>query len=80
MLLPPLTHHRWRDVVTGALAPNFEFLAVKLVLGQVQIALAKDRSAPAIDASAAKLRNLLEKNAHLPVAQRDLEKIFGGAR
>lgn len=79
-MLPLSTDPRWRRVVSGAVRPQFEFLAVKILLGRISMGLASDNSPAAIDKGVQDLRALLEKHALMPAAQRDIAKIFGGAR
>jgi hypothetical protein len=79
-MLPSIADPRWRQVASGAIKPQFEFLAVKILLGRIGMDLARDSSPRALDKAAEELRALLEKNAALPTAQRDIAKIFGGTR
>jgi hypothetical protein len=80
MLLPPVSDRRWRDVVTGTVQYDFDFLAIKIFLGRISINLMRDSSEASIAGCVEELRHLLAKNANLPSAQRDIAKIFGGAR
>ncbi len=75
MLLPPANHPIWSDIVTGKTKYEFECLAVKILLGRLQVQV--NNGMQSIENSASELHNFFVKNQKLPSAQRDLTKIFG---
>jgi hypothetical protein len=79
-MLPPTTDPRWRDIVTGKADYEFEFLALKVLLGRLRVTLTTDGSPAALDGCVKQLRNLLEETADLPKASRDIARMFGGER
>lgn len=79
MTIPPSGHRVWSDLVTGKIKLPMEFLALKIKLGNVAIRLRTDASPATIAACAAEVRSLLESNAQLPSAKRDIERIVSQA-
>jgi hypothetical protein len=75
MVLPPVNHKIWGDIVTGKANFEFECLAVKILLGRLRAQVTNDPMS--VQSSATELYNFFEKNQKLPSAQRDLEKIGG---
>lgn len=78
MNLPPHTDPRWYAVVTRQVKHRFEFLALNLVLTGTVLSLQRDPGASNLEEAVARVRTLLDRNAHLPSVQRDLALIFGG--
>jgi hypothetical protein len=76
MVVPPATDPHWAHLVQGKLQVQFEFLAVKVMLGRVLATVRADPSPATVTRNAADVREMFAKNAHLPSMQRDLEKIF----
>ena len=75
MLVPPVSHHAWNDILVGKLSPKLEFFAAKILLTRLVLLVKRD---PATVPSCAKeLQGLFVANAHLPSAQRDVAKICG---
>ena len=77
MEIPPLTDRRWKELVIGEINFEFEFLAIKILLFRIRLNLKKDNSPEKIKKSIEDLRNLFLKTIKLPIAQKDLKKIFG---
>ncbi len=78
MQIPPLTDKRWKELVMGTTNFEFEFLAIKILLFRIRINIKNNNSLEIINKGAEELRNLFLKTIQLPIAQRDLKKIFGG--
>ena len=60
MLLPPLHHPIWQELVTGEKSVEFEFLATKIFLGRAQMTLFSDNSPEAMYALTKELRGIFE--------------------
>jgi hypothetical protein len=67
----------WRDIITGRVEVDFEFLAAKILQSTLIRTFAKDPTAERLEKCAGDLRELFFQNADLPAVQRDLEKVFG---
>ncbi len=80
MNVPPAENFMWNDIVTGKVKYQLEFLAAKILLGRLMLKVRNDSSPNAIAKCRQELHNLYAQNADLPCVQRDLNKIFGGAR
>lgn len=76
MKVPPDFHPRWREIVSGEVHCELEFLAAKILLGTLARTLAKDPAPACLERSSRELRELFAKSADIPSAQRDLTKIF----
>ena len=66
----------WIDVITGKITAEFEFLAVKILLGRLRIDYRVDSSPEAVEKSVEELQGLFVKSRHIPSSQRDLQKIL----
>ena len=78
MEIPPISHPAWRDIVTGKVQHQFEFLGVKFYLGHLSSQIRWNSSAETIQKGIIDLHNVFARNADLPSVQRDLRKIFQG--
>jgi len=67
----------WSDIVSGKVRYEFEFLALKILLGRLMLDVERDPAPATVQRCAEEIRALLMKNANLPSAKRDLQKIFG---
>jgi hypothetical protein len=67
----------WRDIVTGKVKVDFEFLAAKILQSTLTRTYAKDPTAEKLEKCARDLRDLFSQNADLPVVQKDLKKVLG---
>lgn len=76
--IPQLTNKKWRDLVTGEIDCNFEFLAVKLLLFRLRLNVKNNPNEDVIKKSTEELHNFFVKKQRIPLTQRDLKKIFGG--
>lgn len=77
MNVPPGTDKVWKDILQRKVKYNFEFLALNIMLGRLFLEMERDPSPATLQKCANEIHNLLDKNAHLPSAKRDLQKILG---
>jgi len=77
MNVPPSTEKIWKDILQGKVKYEFEFLAVKILLGRLMSVIERDPSPATIQSCADQLYNLFEKTATYPTCKRDLQKILG---
>jgi hypothetical protein len=77
MTLPPSSDQVWKDILLGKTRYNFEFLALKILLGRLIMQVEANPSPGTLQKCADEMANLLAKNAHLPSAKRDIQKIKG---
>jgi hypothetical protein len=77
MNVPLGTDRVWKDILQGKVKYEFEFLALKIMLGRLFREIERDPSPVTVQKCADEIYNLLSKNAHLPSAKRDLQKILG---
>lgn len=77
MNVPPDFHPKWRDIVSGKVKFEFEFLAAKILLGTMTRTLAKDPTPTRLEKCTGEFRELFAKNTEIPSVRRDLERIFG---
>lgn len=77
MEVSPTVEPIWRDIVTGKVKVDFEFLAAKILQSTLTRTYAKEPTAEKLEKSARDLRDLFFQNSDLPVAQKDLEKVLG---
>ena len=77
MSVPLSTDKVWKDILLGKVKYDFEFLALKIMLGRLLRKIELDPSPATIQKCAEEMCNLFKVNAHLPTAQRDLQKILG---
>jgi len=77
MRFSPTVEPIWSDIITGKKKIEFEFLAARILQGNLSRTFAKDPSAERLEKCANDLRELYTQNADLPSAHRDLQKILG---
>lgn len=77
MQIPSKFSPAWRDVITGQVEHEFEFLAVRILLGRLRMFGGYEESPEAMEKCVDELRELFERSSKVPSAQRDLVKIFG---
>lgn len=77
MNVPPASDPRWGDLVSGKATPDFDFLAVRILIGTITRKVTKDQSAANLEKCTSELREFFAQNADLPPVQNDLKKIFG---
>lgn len=77
MNLPSNTDQIWKDILQHKVKYDFEFLALNIMLGRLFLEIERDSSPATLQKCASEMHNLLDKNAHLPSAKRDIQKILG---
>jgi hypothetical protein len=77
MNIPAASDPKWRDVITGKLKPQFEFMGINVLVCRVVLSAASNPSPDNISKGIAELRSMFEKNIAIPKVQSDLKKIFG---
>ncbi|NLF49542.1 MAG: hypothetical protein GX577_00250 [Leptolinea sp.] len=77
MTIPPATDEIWKDLLLMKKSYDFDFLALKMLLGRLTMDIEHDPSPENLAKCAEQLHGLLAQNANLPTAKRDLEKILG---
>jgi hypothetical protein len=77
MAVPGKIDPKWKKLLTGEITPDLNFLAVKMLLGRLNLKYKKDPSNATATACITELVTFFEKNAAMPAAQNDLKKIFG---
>jgi hypothetical protein len=77
MEFSPTVEPIWRDIVTGKVKVDFEFLAAKILQSTLTRTYGKDPTAEKLEKCARDLRDLFSQNSDLPVVQRDLKKVLG---
>ena len=75
MTIPPANDPIWKDMLLKRKSFDFEFLAVKMLLGRLIMDVERDPSDGNLEKCANQLRELLAKNEQLPSAQSDIQKI-----
>jgi hypothetical protein len=75
MNVPLSTDKVWKDILLNRVKYEFEFLALNILLGRLFLELERDPSPATLEKCASEVHNLLAKNAHLPSAKRDIQKI-----
>jgi hypothetical protein len=73
----PTVEPIWRDIVTGKVQVDFEFLAAKILQSTLTRTYAKDPTAEKLEKCARGLRDLFFQNVDLPTVKRDLKKVLG---
>ena len=68
--------HIWGDVISGKIECEFEFLALKILLMRLKLAVKNDPSPSSLKKSVDELKNLFIKTQKIPVSKNDLQKIF----
>ncbi len=76
MDVPPVTNPAWRDIVSGKVKYQFDFLATKMILGWLTTQVKNNPSPRTIQKCAEELHNVFARNANLLVVQHDLRQIF----
>ena len=76
MNIPPANAPIWRDIITGKVKYNFEYLAAKLLLGTLSRTLDQDPSPANLDKCCETLRDLFVCNTDQPLVQNDLKTIM----
>lgn len=66
----------WEDVVKGDADISFDFLAVKMLIGRLQRGIKTDASPEAMNNAVEELQTLFQKVSHLPMGQKDFQKIM----
>ncbi len=77
MTIPPATDIVWKDILLKKKTYDFEFLALKMLLGRLTMEVERDPSQENLEKCATQLHDLLVKNEKLPTANRDIQKIIG---
>ncbi len=67
----------WRDIVTGKVKFEFEFLAAKILQGTLARKLKKNPSPSHLEQCVNEFRDLFAQNTDLPSVRHDLKKIVG---
>ncbi len=75
--IPSETDPVWRNIVTGKVKYQFDFVAAKILLGHLMVKISHNPSPEIIDAGARELREVFARNVRMPSVQRDLKKILG---
>jgi len=65
----------WKDLLIGQNKYEFEFLAFKILLARLRLAVSRDSNPLVMQKSMEELKTLFTKFGHLPAAQKDLAKI-----
>jgi hypothetical protein len=66
----------WIDTITGKIQAEYEFLALKILLGRFKMNMKFDTSAETYQKYADELKNFFIKSQKIQSAQRDLQKII----
>lgn len=77
MTIPPATDIVWKDILLKKKTYDFEFLALKMLLGRLTMEVERDPSQENLVKCTTQLHDLLVKNEKLPTANRDIQKIIG---
>jgi len=77
MRFSPTVEPIWSDIITGKTRIEFEFLAARILQGNLSRTFAKNPSTERLEKCAKDLRELFVQNADLPSARKDLQKILG---
>jgi hypothetical protein len=77
MDVPPVSHPAWKNVVSGKVRHQFEFLATNLLLGYLALQVKRDSSPEIVQKCAQELHDIFVRNADLTSVQGDLMKVFG---
>jgi len=70
-----IPHAVLREVIKGVRNPQFESLALKMLLVRLRMVAQMDPSAATLEKSVAEMQELFQKNAALPSIQRDMAKL-----
>jgi hypothetical protein len=77
MTIPPASDIVWKDILLKKKTYDFEFLALKILLGRLSMDIERNPSEENLNKCAEQLHDLFAKNDNLPTANRDLQKIIG---
>jgi hypothetical protein len=77
MDVSPTVEPIWRDIVSGKVRVDFEFLAANILQSTLARTYAKDPTAEKLGKCSRDLRDLFFQNAELPAVRRDLRKVLG---
>jgi hypothetical protein len=75
MTIPSASDVIWKDMLHKQKQFDFEFLALKMLLGRLIMDVEHDPSDANIEKCAIQLHDLLAKNQNLPSAMNDIQKI-----
>lgn len=75
MSIPASNDAIWKDLLFKRKQFDFEFLALKMLLGRLIMAVEHDPSDANVEKCAGQLHDLLDKNQHLPSAMSDITKL-----
>jgi hypothetical protein len=73
-VLPPKTHEKWRQVVTGKSKYQFEHLGLRILLTRIELQLMRDSSEDSVQKGITELHSFFQK--FQAVTEADLKKIF----
>ncbi|HNR89490.1 MAG TPA: hypothetical protein PKM65_14205 [Spirochaetota bacterium] len=76
MHIPDASSPFWISAVTSERTYELEFLAMKILLARLRLAVKQDASPESIQKCAHELRELFLKSQHLPKAQNDLKRMI----
>lgn len=75
MTIPPASAQIWKDLLLRNRTFEFNYLALKLLLGKLSMDVEHDPSAENILRCAGQLHDLLARNVNLPSAKSDIQMI-----
>ncbi|HKI50722.1 MAG TPA: hypothetical protein VJ995_01485 [Geothermobacteraceae bacterium] len=67
----------WKDIVSGKMNIEFEFLAARILQSALVRSFHQQPSPMRLDRCARELRELFLQNLNLPSARNDLDKVLG---
>jgi hypothetical protein len=74
-MLPPVSHAKWKELVTGKKSYQFQSLGIKIMMSRILISTSRDQSPQNVDRCIQEVYNYFTKNEK--GSQKDLEQIFG---
>jgi hypothetical protein len=77
MTIPLSSDSVWKDLLLKRKSFDFDFLALKMLLGRLIMDVEQDPSQDNLEKCAAQLYDLMAKNENLPSAKRDIQRILG---
>jgi hypothetical protein len=77
MTIPLSSDSVWKDLLLKKKSFDFDFLALKMLLGRLIMDVEQNPSPDNLEKCAAQLHAMMEKNENLPSAKRDIQKILG---
>ncbi len=80
MDVPSVENPVWKDIVSGKVKYQLDFLAAKIMLGRLILKVRNNPSLETLAKCGQELHNLYDQNVDLPCVQRDLARIFGGIK